>query len=81
MSETSENYDHLEGQARLAAAVEKQEYNLVATLGLVPFKDGNQWCVLWGENLQVGIAGFGYSPWDAVISFNKAVHHGEKPSD
>lgn len=29
-------------------------------------KDGNQWCVLWGENLQEGIAGFGDTPEEAM---------------
>jgi hypothetical protein len=68
-------------QSRLFAAVESQEYNLVSTLGLVPFKDGSQWCVLWGNNLQDGIAGFGYSPWDAVVSFGKQMHRGENPNN
>lgn len=35
-------------------------------------KDGNQWCVLYGDNLQDGVAGFGDSPEEAVKSFNKA---------
>ena len=28
--------------------------------------DGDQWCALLGENLQVGVAGFGDSPIDAL---------------
>jgi hypothetical protein len=36
------------------------------------FQDGDQWCVLHGENLQEGIAGFGDTPDDALIAFNKA---------
>ena len=40
-------------------------------LGLVPIKDGNQWCVLYGEDLQVGIAGFGNSPQKAMEDFDK----------
>ena len=35
-------------------------------------KDGNQWCVLYGENLQDGVAGFGDTPALAVEAFNKA---------
>lgn len=34
--------------------------------------DGNQWCALYGENLQDGIAGFGDTPAKAVMNFNKA---------
>ena len=32
-------------------------------------KDGNQWCVLLGPDLQVGIAGFGNSTWEAIAQF------------
>lgn len=28
--------------------------------------DGDQWCALLGENLQVGLAGFGDTPGDAL---------------
>ncbi len=33
-------------------------------------QDGNQWCVLYGEDLQSGIAGFGESPLKAIRDFN-----------
>lgn len=32
--------------------------------------DGDQWCALYGENLQEGIAGFGDSPADAMNAFD-----------
>lgn len=35
------------------------------------FIDGNQWCALYGENLQDGVAGFGDSPEKAVADFNR----------
>ena len=41
--------------------------------GLVPFKDGDQWCVLLGDNLQSGIAGFGKTPEKAIFDFNAAM--------
>lgn len=34
------------------------------------FIDGNQWCALYGENLQDGVAGFGKSPADAYHDFD-----------
>lgn len=34
--------------------------------------DGNQWCALYGENLQDGVAGFGDSPALAMSDFDKA---------
>jgi len=33
--------------------------------------DGNQWCVLFGSDLNRGIAGFGNTPNDAVAEFEK----------
>lgn len=32
--------------------------------------DGNQWCALYGENLQVGVAGFGDTPALAMADFD-----------
>ena len=34
--------------------------------------DGNQWCALFGENLQDGVAGFGDSPAKAMLEFDRA---------
>ncbi len=34
--------------------------------------DGNQWCALYGDNLQGGVAGFGDSPEKAMRDFNRA---------
>ena len=33
--------------------------------------DGNQWCALYGDNLQDGVAGFGKSPAEAMEDFDK----------
>ena len=34
--------------------------------------DGDQWCALYGDNLQDGVAGFGNSPADAMADFDRA---------
>lgn len=34
--------------------------------------DGNQRCALYGENLQDGVAGFGFSPAAAIYDFDMA---------
>lgn len=34
--------------------------------------DGNQWCALYGENIQDGIAGFGDTVADAMRAFDEA---------
>ena len=36
------------------------------------FMDGNQWCALYGDDLQDGVAGFGDSPYLACHAFNVA---------
>lgn len=35
-------------------------------------KDGDQWCFLFGSDLQNGVAGFGETPALAAIDFDKA---------
>ena len=34
------------------------------------FPDGNQWCVLYGENLQDGVCAFGNTPAEAALKFD-----------
>jgi hypothetical protein len=36
------------------------------------FIDGEKWCVLYGQNLQDGVAGFGDTPEQAAINFDIA---------
>jgi len=36
------------------------------------FQDGGLWCALLGENIQVGVVGFGASPDEAAREFDKA---------
>lgn len=38
------------------------------------FPDGNQWCALFGGDLQSGVCGFGDSPHLAMMAFDKAWH-------
>jgi hypothetical protein len=33
-------------------------------------KDGNQWCALYGQNIQDGICGFGDTPSKAAANFD-----------
>ena len=35
------------------------------------YRDGDQWCALYGDNLQDGVSGFGDSPAQAMQHFNK----------
>ena len=35
-------------------------------------RDGDQWCALLGDDLQSGVAGFGDSPAEAMLDFDKS---------
>ena len=61
----------LEAQSRLSAAVEAEEMQLFSMLKPKLFIDGDQWCCMYGENLQDGISGFGDTPKKAVSDWNK----------
>ena len=50
---------------------ERHAISTVMTLGLFPFKDGDQWCFLWGENLHSGVFGFGDTVLSACLDFHK----------
>jgi hypothetical protein len=56
-----------------------QQENLFATL-IQPhvlmrprvFPDGNEWCALYGDDLVIGVAGFGETPQKACWAFDDA---------
>lgn len=74
----TEYYNHLHNnasmkhQSEMNVAIQCEEMNLFALLKPSIKIDGNQWCVLYGDNLQDGIAGFGSTPMLAIYDFNKA---------
>lgn len=53
----------------------KQDMAIVEALKPRISKDGNQWRVLYGDNLQEGVAGFGDTPHMAILDFNKAMYN------
>jgi len=58
--------------ASMAEAVECERKRPFMLLKPRMFPDGNQWCALYGENLQEGVAGFGDTPEQAAIAFDIA---------
>ena len=48
-------------------------WNCIAALGIKPYKDGNQWCCLYGDDIQSGICGFGDTIYDAVYNFYQEI--------
>lgn len=41
--------------------------------------DGDMWCALLGEDLQIGVAGFGKTPAEAMIEFDQAFNKSLTP--
>ncbi len=70
-SSQKQHHEVMRHQSDISYHVTKEEYNLFVLLKPKLFIDGNQWCVLYGENTQEGIVGFGASPYKAILDFNK----------
>ena len=54
---------------RMCNEAERHAISIVKSLEIRPYLDGNKWCVLWGKNIQEGIAGFSDTPMQAVMNF------------
>lgn len=67
-----EDYQH---EAKMMVLVQQIEFNLFSILKPTLTVDGNQWCCLYGKDLQDGIAGFGDSPYLAILDWNKEWHN------
>lgn len=65
-----QHFAFLEHNEAMNALVIKRDMALVDSLHPKITKDGNQWCVLCGDNLQEGIAGFGNTIYAAILDFN-----------
>ena len=70
-SSQRQHFEVLLHQDRQSLIVEQLEMNLFTMLKPKVYQDGNQWCVLYGEDLQSGIAGFGDTIRLAIYDFNK----------
>ena len=64
------HWAEMAGQAAIQAAAQHERPSVLYKPKLS--LDGNQWCALYGDNLQDGVAGFGDSPEDAMWNFDKA---------
>lgn len=59
------------GQSVKNIAVETEEYNLFSILKPKLFIKENQWCCLYGNDIETGIAGFGESPYASILNWSK----------
>jgi|GEM_PF-3289924 len=65
------DYEH---QSKMNTLVQTEEMNLFSLLKPKVGIDGNQHYVLYGENLQDGVAGFGDTLILAISDFNKSFY-------
>jgi len=68
-SSQRQHHNEMQHQMNIELLETEQQYKRFAMLKPKVYKDGNQWCVLYGENLQDGVAGFGDTPHLAVIDW------------
>ena len=68
-SNQKQHHNEMLQQTKLNILETEQQYKRFAMLKPEVYKDGNKWCVLYGENIQDGIAGFGDTPHEAVIDW------------
>lgn len=68
----SAQFDYVRVSAQDAVANVASEYTRPSVVFRPLLRiDGNQWCALYGDNLQDGIAGFGDSPDAAMRDFDR----------
>jgi len=60
--------EYLISQEEFQAAQDKRRPSVLFRPAL--YMDGDQWCALYGENLQEGVSGFGASPASAMLDFD-----------
>ena len=58
--------------AAMAGMTEEMRQRPFTLLRPRMFPDGNQWCALYGDDLQSGVSGFGDTPEKAAADFDKA---------
>jgi len=71
-SNQRQHYETMLFQSKQVAAIEAEEYNKFALLKPKIYIDGNQWCVLLGDDIVEGIVGFGDTPYLAILDWNRA---------
>lgn len=69
-SSQRQHNEMLRHSVQMEAICSEADFAIVASLKPRVFIDGDKWCVLYGDNLQDGIAGFGSTPLEAVRDFN-----------
>ena len=73
-SQQRQFHEELQHREKMIGLQKEEDYLLFSMLKPKFYIDGNQWCVLLGEDIQNGVCGFGKTLDDAIIDFNRAFH-------
>jgi len=73
-SSQRQHHEVIRNQEAIREATIGVDYKLFSMLKPEIFKDGDAWCCLLGADLQIGIAGFGKTPYEAVLAWNLEWH-------
>lgn len=69
-SSQRQQYETVRHDEAMYALKLQSDYMLFSLLKPEVYPDGDRWCVLYGKNIQDGIAGFGSTIYKAIIDFN-----------
>ena len=71
-SSQRQHHEVLRQDLSMQFEMERIEYVKFSMIQPKLYKDGNQWCCLYGDNIQEGITGFGDTPYLAILDWNNA---------
>lgn len=77
-SSQRQHHEVLRHQEAMIEVCTGSEFKLFSMLKPTLLQDGDEWCCLFGDNLQVGIVGYGKTPHKAVMAWNAAWHEEAK---
>jgi len=63
------NRETLGETSKASPASQRKRAIMIITLEL----DGDKWCALLGENIQIGLAGFGVTPAEALVELSMEI--------
>lgn len=71
-SSQRQHHNEIQHQMKVEILTTEQQYKRFSMLKPRVFKDGNMWCVLYGDNQMDGIVGFGESIHEAIMAWECA---------
>jgi hypothetical protein len=70
-SSQKQHNEDIKQQMAIELLETEQQYKRFSLLKPKIYLDGNKWCVLYGKNIQDGVAGFGDTAHEAVLDWEQ----------